>query len=287
MSRIEARGIGKSYGSIRALDDVGFTLEENKIYGLLGRNGAGKSTLLKILAGWIFPDQGAAEVDGKPVLKAEDAMGKIYLMNELDLYPDGMKVREVFRYGEKLYPYFDRGYADRLAEKFRLPMKTGVNKLSTGYRSIFKIVMALSSNNPIVFFDEPVLGLDANHREMFYRIFLEKYMERPFTAVISTHLIEEVANVIEDVLLIRKGKLIYQGSREALLEQGYAVSGKTTDVDRYKQGRPVIAEESFGGLKAAYFWGEKRPNTLPDGLELSKMDLQKLFVRLTSEEEEV
>ncbi|WP_434310384.1 ABC transporter ATP-binding protein [Hominifimenecus sp. rT4P-3] len=286
MSRIEARGVEKSYGAVHALKQVSLTLEENKIYGLLGRNGAGKSTLLKILAGWIFPDQGEAAVDGVPVLKEEDRMGDIYLMSEQNLYPDGMDVRAAIRYGTKLYPEFDSAYAMRLAEKFKLPMKTGITKLSTGYRSIFKVIMALSVNTPVVFFDEPVLGLDANHRELFYRVFLEKYAERPFTAVISTHLIDEVANVVEDVILLRKGEIIYQGSREALLEQGYAVSGKAADVDSYQKGRPVIAEESFGGLKAAYFWGEKRPEVLPEGLELSNMDLQKLFIRLTGEEGE-
>ena len=90
-----------------------------------------------------------------------------------------------------------------------------------------------------------------------------------------------------DVWIVTHPDADHISGLEELLEQGYAVSGKAADVDRYKQGRPVIAEESFGGLKAAYFWGEKSPNTLPEGLELSKMDLQKLFVRLTGEEGEV
>lgn len=286
MSRIEAKGIEKSYGPVHALSQVSLTLEENRIYGLLGRNGAGKSTLLKILAGWIFPDQGEAAVNHIPVLTAEEQVGDIYLMSEQNLYPDGMDARAAIRYSTKLYPKFDAAYATQLAEKFKLPMKTGITKLSTGYRSIFKVIMALSVNTPVVFFDEPVLGLDANHRELFYRVFLEKYAKSPFTAVISTHLIDEVANVVEDVILLRKGEILYQGSREALLEQGYAVSGKAADVDRYQKGRPVIAEESFGGLKVAYFWGEKRPEELPEGLELSSLDLQKLFIHLTEEEEE-
>ncbi len=134
------------------------------------------------------------------------------------------------------------------------------------------------------FIDEPVLGLDANHRELFYWVLLEKYAEHPFTAVISTHLIDELAGLVENVILLRRGQVLYNGSREELLDQGYTVSGKAADVDRYKEGRPLIGEERLGGLKAAYFWGEPAP--APEGLEVSPLDLQKLFIRLTEEEEE-
>ena len=87
---------------------------------------------------------------------------------------------------------------------FGLNTKKKVRTLSTGYKSIFKLVLALSVNVPYLFLDEPVLGLDANHREMFYRILLEKYIEEPFTIVISTHLIEEVASVIEHVVILKR-----------------------------------------------------------------------------------
>lgn len=284
MSRIEVQGIGKSFGSVRALDMVSFSIAENQITGLLGRNGAGKSTLMRILAGWTFPDQGSARVGGQEVTPGESP--DLYLMSEMDLYPDGMNPLKAFRYGRRLYKDFDEAYARRLAEKFRLPLKTNINRLSTGYRSIFKIIMALSVNTPVVMFDEPVLGLDANHRELFYRVLLEKYAEHPFTAVISTHLIDELAGLVENVILLRRGQVLYNGSREELLGQGYTVSGKAADVDRYKEGRPLIGEESLGGLKAPYFWGEPAPARIPEGLEVSPLDLQKLFIRLTEEEEE-
>ncbi len=284
MSRIEMQRIGKSYGPVRALDQVCCVFEENRITGLLGRNGAGKSTLLQIAAGWTFPDQGTAYVDGRPVGPGDSP--DLYLMSEQDLYPDGMNGERALRYSRRLYPHFDEAYARMLSEKFRLSLKTNVNQLSTGYRSIFKILVALSVNTPVVLLDEPVLGLDANHRELFYRLLLEKYTEKPFTCVISTHLIDELAAVVEDVTVLRRGQVLYSGSREALLSQGYAVEGKAEAVDRYRAGRPWIGEERLGGLKAAYFWGEPAPDTVPEGLELAPLDLQKLFIRLTEEEEE-
>lgn len=79
--------------------------------------------------------------------------------------------------------------------------------MSTGYQSIFKNIMALSVNVPYVFLDEPVLGLDAYHRELFYRLLIEKYAQNPFTVVISTHLIEEVTNIVEHVIIIKTDRL--------------------------------------------------------------------------------
>ena len=109
--------------------------------------------------------------------------------------------------------------------------------LSTGYKSIFKLILALSVNVPYLFLDEPVLGLDANHREMFYRILLEKYIEEPFTIVISTHLIEEVASVIEHVVILKDGKIVKNCATEELLAGGYRISGKKEMVDHMEPGR--------------------------------------------------
>ena len=117
---------------------------------------------------------------------------------------------------------------------FVLNTSSRISALSTGYLSIFKLVMALSVNVPYVLLDEPVLGLDANHRELFYRILLAKYGEKPFTVVLSTHLIEEVASIIEDVVILKEGKVIRNESREELLSKGYtAVS--YTHLDVYKR----------------------------------------------------
>ena len=163
---------------------------------------------------------------------------------------------------------------------FELPQKKKIKSLSTGYQSIFKNIVALSVNVPFVFLDEPVLGLDAYHRELFYKVLIEKYAERPFTAVISTHLIEEAANIIEQVIVIKSGQIICSKSLEELLASGYCVSGPAAQTDSYIQTKNVIGTESLGGLKTAYILGIPDPD-MPAGLEISRMDLQKLFIRLT------
>lgn len=273
--------VSKRFGAVPALNDVSVTLEEGKIYGLLGRNGAGKSTLLNILTDRIFPDSGTVTVDGEHVHNNDSALSKMYLMSELDCYPEAMKVKEAFRWSKRFYPDFDQDFAWNMASAFELNTNAKVNKLSTGYSSIFKLIVALSVNTPYVLLDEPVLGLDANHRDLFYRTLLARYTERPFTAVISTHLIEEVSSIIEDVIILHKGQVMKNGSREELLFQGYTVSGPKGLVEEYIQGKEVLGVDVLGGLESAYVMGQADRKNLPQGLEISGLDLQKLFVLMT------
>lgn len=278
---IVVENVSKSFGQVHALDNVSMSFGEKKIYGLLGRNGAGKSTLLNILTNRLSPDSGAVTVDGEPLWENDKALSKIYLMSEPTLYPEAITVKDAFKWTQNFYPAFNLEYAMNLSGSFELNTGGKVKNLSTGYLSIFKLIIALSVNTPYVLLDEPILGLDANHRDLFYRILLAKYTEEPFTIVISTHLIEEVANIIEEVVIIQRGRVLKNQSREELLSQGYTVSGKADDVDRYIKGREVMGVDSMGGLRTAYIMGAADRENAPEGLEFSGMDLQKLFIQLT------
>lgn len=276
------RDVSKSFGTTKALSKVSITFEENKIYGLLGRNGAGKSTLLNIISNRLFADNGQVMMNGIPVVENDEVLRNMYLMSEQSLYPSGMKVKEAFRWSSQFYPKFDMDYAVNLANQFGLNLKKSMKGLSTGYNSIFKNIIALSVNVPFVLLDEPVLGLDANHRELFYRILIEKYAKNPFTVVISTHLIEEVSGVIEDIIILKEGQIIRNESKDKLLLGGYIVSGKSSDVEAYIAGRDIIGVDTLGGLKTAYILGEMDKNEIPQTLETGRMDLQKIFIQLTN-----
>lgn len=279
---IDITGVSKNFGTVAALKNVNLSFAENKIYGLLGRNGAGKSTLLNIITNRIFADSGTVTIDGEPAVENDQALGKVYLMSEKHLYPEGMKVANVLKWSRHFYPEFDMDCALTLAEKFGLNLNKKVKTLSTGYSSILKIIVALSVNVPYVLLDEPVLGLDANHRDMFYKILVERYSLRPATYVISTHLIEEVASIIEDVVIIKEGEIIRQESCEDLMAQGYTVSGNRTAVDQFIADKKVIGSDSLGGLKSAYILGALDRDAVPKGLEITRLDLQKLFIQLTA-----
>ena len=282
MNGIEVKGVSKNFGTLAALKGVNVLFEENRIYGLLGRNGAGKSTLLNVITGRIFAEQGTVTVDGEVSAENDRALKNIYMMSEKNYFPEGMKVRDAFKWTKEFYPAFDRAYADSLSAKFELNTNKKIKSLSTGYASIFKLITALATNAKYILLDEPILGLDANHRDLFYRTLIEKYSENPCTIVISTHLIEEAAGVLDHVVILKNGEIIRNESKDDLLAGSYMVSGVAAAVDAYCAGRNVLGSDSLGGLKTAYVEGAPDASGMPDGLTVSRMDLQKLFIQLTN-----
>ncbi len=281
MSQIVVKNLTKRYGATTALDNVSLTIEEGKIYGLLGRNGAGKSTLLNLITNRIFPTEGEVTIDGQPVVENDAVLGKVYCMSEQPLYPDSMTVRDVFKWTRVFYPDMDVEYARQLAAKFKLNTGKKLKALSTGYTSIYKIIAALSCNAPVMLLDEPVLGLDANFRDLFYRELISIYSEKPRTIVISTHLIEEAAEVIEHVFIIKNGRVIMDDTTQNVLTAGYTVTGPAARVDAFTTGRQVLGSDTLGGIKSAYLLGSL-DSEVPDGVEVSRMKLQNLFIHLTN-----
>ena len=282
MNCIEVKNVTKRFKDVTALNNVSLKFEGEKIYGLLGRNGAGKSTLLNVITNRIFADEGEVVVNGELEVENDSAQRNIYLMSEKSYYPEAMKVKDVFRWSQEFYPLFDMESAMELADKFGLNVGKKVKELSTGYSSIFKIAVALSVNTPFVLLDEPVLGLDANHRDMFYKLLIEKYNDNPMTLVISTHLIEEVANIIEGIVIIKSGEILKNESCDEILSQGYTVTGSVSAIDDFVRGKEVIGYDTLGGLKTAYVMGHIAREDVPYGIEVTKLDLQKLFIQLTN-----
>jgi len=286
LKTIQIKGVSKVYGYTKALDKVDITIESDRIYGLLGRNGAGKTTLLNLMTNRIFPTEGEILIDGETVFENDRVLGNIFYMTEKNLYPEDERVRNIYKWIKEFYPSFDVEYAKDLSERFGLDTKKRVKSLSTGYTSIFKAVAALASNADILLLDEPVLGLDANHRDMFYKELISNYSESPKTIIISTHLIEEVASIIEEAIIIKEGKLVLKQSVEELLSGAYMVSGEASKVDKYIQGRKCIGIDSIGSFKSATVLEavNNKDEALAEELELEfgKAELQKLFISLTT-----
>ena len=277
---INITGLTKTFGETKALENVSLTFEKDKIYGLLGRNGAGKTTLLSIITGRQIATSGGATLEGEPIFENDRALGQIYMLSEQTLYPTTMKVKEAFKWSSTFYNNFDNAFAEKLAGQFELPLNKKIASLSTGYCTIFKLVIALSCGAPYLLLDEPVLGLDANHRDLFYKTLIARYAENPFCVVLSTHLVEEVSSIVEEVVIIHKGGILKNESRDTLLAQGYTVSGNAALVDEFIKDKHVLGCDALGGLKTAHILGQR--TEVPQGLEISGLDLQKLFVQLTN-----
>lgn len=286
MSVLEIKNITKEYGATRALEDISLTIHENKIYGLLGRNGAGKTTLLNLMTSKLFPTAGEITLDGENLFENDKALSRIFYMVEKNLYPESEKVKSIFKWTKLFYPNFDMDYAIALAQRFGLNINKKTKSLSTGYFSIFKVILALASNAEFLLLDEPVLGLDANHRNMLYKELISNYNEKPKTIIISTHLIEEVELVLEEVIIIKEGRLIEKKSVEQLLQEAYTISGEASKVDEFLKNKKSTDEEILGRFKAATVFGslteEDRKLACQLELEITKAELQKLFISLTN-----
>ncbi|WP_053374144.1 ATP-binding cassette domain-containing protein [Paenibacillus sp. FJAT-27812] len=282
---VEVSHLQLRYGSFAALEDISFKLEGGKIYGLLGRNGSGKTSLLSILASYREQSGGNVAIDGEAPFENARIMEQVCFVQESGHMPETLYVRDVLKLAASCWQNWDADYADRLIRQYELPLKKRVASLSRGMKSALGVTLGLASRAPVTIFDEAYLGMDAPSRYTFYEELLNDYMEAPRTFILSTHLIEEVGSLFEEVLILDKGRLLMHEETEALRARGASITGPSDSVDRFVSGLTVLGEQKLGKTKSATVFGElteqKRKAALAEGLELGPVSLQDLFVHLT------
>jgi ABC-2 type transport system ATP-binding protein len=284
-SVVEVQGLTKTFGKVTAVDNVSFTVEENKIYGLLGRNGAGKTTVMQLLTGQDFPTSGSVRVFGETPVENASVLQNVSFIKESQKYPDDFKVKHVFRSAPWFFANWDQDFADRLIEDFRLPTDRRIKKLSRGQLSSIGVIVGLASRAPLTFFDEPYLGLDAVARQTFYDRLLEDYSEHPRTVILSTHLIDEVSNLLEHVLVIDQGRILIDEEAETLRGSATTIVGTRTAVDSFVGARSILHRDNIGGLTSVTVAGlspSDRQAAATAGLELTSVSLQQLIIRKTN-----
>jgi ABC-2 type transport system ATP-binding protein len=283
---IEVHGLTKRFGSMTALDDLDVTIPTDSITGLLGRNGAGKTTLMHVLTGQDFPTSGEARVFGRPPAENASVLQHIAFIKESQKYPDDFKPKHVFKSAPWFFENWDADFAARLVDDFRLPLNRRIKKLSRGQLSAVGVIIGLASRAPLTFFDEPYLGLDAVARQLFYDRLLADYAEFPRTIVLSTHLIDEVANLLEHVVVIDEGRIILDAPAEELRGRAASVVGPAVDVEAFVARREleVVHRETLGGTASVLVDGideRDRADARESGLQLTPVSLQQLIVRRT------
>lgn len=268
---LKLENVTKKYSKVTALDSINTSFETGHIYGLLGRNGAGKSTMIKIITGKIYPGEGRILLDNLDPTMNESAKRNIYSIGEDNPFVSDEKVKKIFK--EFAY-YTNRNFDDMcaLAESFELNINKSWEKQSTGYRTIFKDILALTSPSNFIFFDEPILGLDATHRDNFYQLMLEKYSpDKCF--IISTHLIDEVSKLIDSVKLIHKGKLICDDDKDLLLQDVHSINLRNDE--KLDLSNVTILSDKVASLSRTIIYkGEL--NVSPE--RINNVDLQEYFI---------
>lgn len=289
MSILKCEKLTKAYGKNTVLRDLDLELESGKIYGLIGRNGAGKTTMLSIMSSQNPATGGSVTLDGENIWENRKALDRICFSRELNITAEsGLSKYTVKRYldtAATFLPHWDKALAKELLEYFQLKPKAKLGKLSKGMLSMVTIIVALASKAEFTFLDEPVAGLDVVAREQFYKLLLEEFTETGRTFVISTHIIEEAADVMEEVIMLDQGKILLKENTQELICRSCYVTGLADQVDDATAGMECHHPEKLGRSKGVTV-------LLREGEEISKaydvtvqpLNLQKIFVALCGEE---
>lgn len=280
--KIEIKDLTKKFGKETALHQLSLKLSDRKIFGLLGKNGAGKTTLLRLLAGHFLPSSGDIKINGQTSFDNYNITKDICLIQESNNFYQKFKVGEILKLSAIFYPNWDAEEASQLLEVFKLKKKQKVHALSKGMLSALGIIVGIASHAPITIFDEPYIGLDASARSTFYELLLASYQEDPRMIILSTHLIDEVSKLFEEIVILHNGELLLQEKADELRTKHQLISGSKQAVDQAISGKNVIYQSELLGKKSAIIFDD--PVEVTEELTVSRASLQELFVYLTKEE---
>ena len=213
---IVCRGLSKRYGGVRALDQVELTVGEGKIVGLLGPNGSGKTTLIKLLCGLLQPSEGALQIAGMspgPATKARVS----YLPDQM-YFPDWMKVKDLLELFADFYADFSRELARQMLDSLGIQESQRVKTMSKGTKEKMQLVLVMSRDARLYLLDEPIAGVDPAAREFILNTLLRNYNEKG-TVLISTHLIGDVEQVLDEAIFLKAGRVIRHEAVDTIREQ--------------------------------------------------------------------
>jgi ABC-2 type transport system ATP-binding protein len=246
----QIRNLSKHYGKFKALDEVTFTLPWGKIVGLIGKNGAGKSTLMRCMLGFL-QHEGEVWLDG--IIQKH---GNHEIFNQVAFIPDvsglddRLTVKQSWDYVRALNPHFNIERGNRLFAMSNLPLNKKVGKLSKGMKTKLYLLMTLSLDVRYLILDEPTLGLDIAFRKEFFNTILGEFFDEERTIFISTHQVEEVEDVLQEIIFIDNGKIILNEDVEQLKERLHVVSlpaDRRAEIEAY---RPKVIDGALGFVSA-------------------------------------
>jgi len=275
-SLVSARNVSKSYGAVRAVDDVSFDIEKGCITGLIGPNGAGKTTLLKAVLG-LTDCQGSLSVLGlDPFRQRKELMQNICFIADVAVLPRWIRVHQLLDFVEAVHINFSRERAEELLARTKIPAKAKVQELSKGMVTQLHLSIITAIDAKLLILDEPTLGLDIIFRKDFYSNLLGDYFDEERTIVITTHQVEEIENLLTDVMFINDGRLVLDASMDALPDQYVELLASSENADRARKLNPIFERDVFG-KKVLTFEGISRDELTGLG-EVRTPDIADLFV---------
>jgi len=213
---IQVNQVSKSFLTIKALSDCRVTFEQGKITGVIGENGSGKTTLLKIIAGLLKPTKGTVLIDGKHVTRR--ICQRLAFLHDQDYFYWYFTVGELIRYYDAVYDDFNKEKAETMLLFMNLREGQKINHLSKGNLTRLKMVVTLARDVPYIILDEPFLGLDPMVRKSIIKSMLQFIDLSKQTLIMSTHEVNEVDLILDDVVLLKRGQVIAHQSIEKIRE---------------------------------------------------------------------
>jgi ABC-2 type transport system ATP-binding protein len=276
-------GLTRRYRNQLALDDVTFDIEGASITGLLGRNGAGKTTVMRIIAAQEFASTGRVRVLGASPMENEAVLRRVVFVREDQTFP-ALRVGHILRVASWFYPNWSPELAEKLLGEFELGLNRRVRQLSRGKRSALAIVIGLAARAEVTLFDEPYAGLDAVARQLFYDQLLADFAEHPRTVLVSTHLIDEAADLLERVLVIDRGRIVLDAAAEDLRGAVTTVSGTEAAVKEFVSGRTIWDRRGIASEESVVIAGalndDDRARARRLHLSLTPVSLQQLVAQV-------
>lgn len=222
MTVLECKNLSKSYGNTEALSDISLKIQSGKIIGLLGPNGSGKTTLIKLANGLLQPTDGEILIcDMPPSVETKSLVS--YLPERLSL-PLWMKTEQVVKYYADFYEDFSEKTAREMLKRLEISEKQKIKEMSKGTREKLQLIMVMSRNAKLYLLDEPIGGVDPAARDYIISTILTNYNPEA-SVIISTHLIADIEQILDEVVFINRGKLELHKSVDDLREE----SGKSID----------------------------------------------------------
>ncbi|MEA1973378.1 MAG: ABC transporter ATP-binding protein [Candidatus Cloacimonadota bacterium] len=250
MNVIEVKNVSKQFGALKALDDVNLTLTEGKIIGLLGKNGAGKSTLLRTILGYL-KFEGEINVFDVPVKGNRLAVAKrVAFIPDVSSLDNRLTVAQTMEYVSKMHPMWNEMFAQRLIKKSELPLDKKVGQLSKGMKTKLYLLVTLALDVDILILDEPTIGLDISFRKEFFNTILGDFFNESKTILISTHQIEEVEHILDEIIFIDKGRIALHENIDKLKSDYKVITvnpDQEPELDHYK---PKMKTKMLGKISA-------------------------------------
>ncbi|MCF7794423.1 MAG: ABC transporter ATP-binding protein [Candidatus Cloacimonetes bacterium] len=246
MNLIETHNLTKFYGKLKALDNVTLSIPEGRIIGLLGKNGAGKSTLMRCLLGFL-KFKGNVNIMGKTLSELKESIhDHIAFIPDVSCLDDKLTVKQTIDYVAALNQSWNQEKATDLLAKSDLPIDKKVSSLSKGMKTKLYLLITLSLDVQVLLLDEPTLGLDIVFRKEFFNTILGEFYDENKTIIISTHQVEEVEQILQDIIFIDDGEIILYENIEELKKE-YSIFTVTSDkLELLQEHKPRLITKTLG-----------------------------------------